>query len=286
LVITKDFESHSQSWGNLTWQEWTALDASRSAFNANVVTDAGLYRIRSPKCNGLVYIGQTGRNLRERARSLARGVYRDSDDVPWNDPHTAAPILWAYRHEDGFEFEVSIAAIELETPVRQCHEDYLLYLHRVECGHSTLANHGRLHPFWSRATNKGRGRAAQRREEPVSYPSLCPAIGNGDIDSSTWLGIEWTEFQKLNDKQAPDAAGAYRIHRDGDVLYFGESQSLKSRIRTHANDARFRGADVSFHVLPEAAPHQLKERETDLIGAYFGSTGLCPKHQYGAGCVE
>jgi hypothetical protein len=42
------------------------------------------------------------------------GVYKDSDDPPWNDPHTAAPALWAFRIEDGLQYELSVAECELE----------------------------------------------------------------------------------------------------------------------------------------------------------------------------
>ena len=32
---------------------------------------------------------------------LATGVYQQIQNPPWNDPHTAAPPLWAFRLEDG-----------------------------------------------------------------------------------------------------------------------------------------------------------------------------------------
>jgi hypothetical protein len=48
-------------------------------------------------------MGQTGRGLRERVRSLAVNLYRD--EPPWNDPHTAAPGLWAWRVEEGYEYD-------------------------------------------------------------------------------------------------------------------------------------------------------------------------------------
>ena len=61
------------------------------------------------------------------------------------------PLLWAYRHENNFQFELSVAPCELPSQLRQCQEDSLLYLHRIEYGHSTLCNHGRRHPLWTRA---------------------------------------------------------------------------------------------------------------------------------------
>ena len=140
----------------------------------------GFYRIRTPLYPGLVYVGETGRNIRGRVQELARGIGRGPYDIPWNDPHTAAPILWAYRVEDNFSFEVSVAAVTQPKHRRKCHEDYVLYLHRLRHGHSTLTNHGRLHPLWTRASNKAKGRPAQRREMPTVYESLPPANGNED----------------------------------------------------------------------------------------------------------
>jgi hypothetical protein len=32
----------------------------------------------------------------------------------WNDPHTAAPLLWAFRHEDDMKFELSFAVADLD----------------------------------------------------------------------------------------------------------------------------------------------------------------------------
>ena len=52
---------------------------------------------------GLIYIGQTGRSLRERTMTLRNHSGRDRNNPPWNDPHTAAPALWAFRIENGFE---------------------------------------------------------------------------------------------------------------------------------------------------------------------------------------
>ena len=169
---------------------------------------------------------------------------------------------------------------ELDTSTRQCFEDYLLYLHRIEFGQSTLANHGRLHPRWTRPSNKGQQKAAERLDEARSYPSIAPAVGGDDFHANNWLGLDWTVFEKLCDAKAPPISGVYRIRHRREILYFGESQSLQDRIRAHSKDDRFAGGEVSFHLMPEAFSHQLKERECDLIGAYFSSTGLGPLKQY------
>ena len=56
------------------------------------LTALGLYRIRRAGRDDLDYIGQTGLRLRDRLAML-RGIYRDK--MPYRDPHTVAPALWA-----------------------------------------------------------------------------------------------------------------------------------------------------------------------------------------------
>lgn len=38
---------------------------------------------------------------------MLRGVY-DDGEMPYRDPHTAAPALWALRQATGCAFEVSV----------------------------------------------------------------------------------------------------------------------------------------------------------------------------------
>jgi hypothetical protein len=58
---------------NLFWSPWIALDADLPTCQCTITRDSGLYRIRPPPSD-LNYIGQAGRNLRERTKSLATHV--------------------------------------------------------------------------------------------------------------------------------------------------------------------------------------------------------------------
>jgi hypothetical protein len=264
----------------LEWSEWISLEADLPAFQEHVASDAGFYRVRAKGHDGFVYIGQTGRSLRQRTRAeLAKHVMRPEDSPPWNDPHTAAPLLWAFRHEDGLSFELSVAVADLDVQMRQCYEDVLLYLHRLEFGRSTLCNHGRRHPWWSRASNRKDARPAHRLSVPVEYPSLQISSGDCDPLSSHWLGLSWEDFAALP-VTAPNVAGVYRLAKDGKLLYVGESRSLRSRLSKHAKDLRFLSCEVSYHCMPDALPHHLKEREADLIGSCLLHTKQIPLFQY------
>ena len=149
-----------KNWLGLSWSDWVGLDASPEAFRAVITTNSGLYRVRVEGVERLAYIGQTGRNLRQRTRALGRNTYRSQP--PWNDPHTAAPGLWAWRVEESLGYEVSVASKIIDTAERQCIEDMLLYEYRLEAEESTLCNHGRFHPSWSRPTNRKQARAMSK----------------------------------------------------------------------------------------------------------------------------
>jgi hypothetical protein len=62
----------------LDWTPWIPLSASLADMRTVIPKIAGFYRIRVTGRNELAYIGQTGRELRERIRSLALRVVRIS----------------------------------------------------------------------------------------------------------------------------------------------------------------------------------------------------------------
>lgn len=272
-------------WCSLGWSEWISLQSSLSAYQTAIPAAAGVYRVRARGKPGLVYVGQTGRSLRERTRALAKHALGESP--PWNDPHTAAPALWAWRVDEGLEYELSVARVELPTPDRQCLEDLLLLEHRLEIGESTLCNHGRFHPNWRRPSNRAKGRRMQRlpdgSQNPASGSSIPPVHLSGQPIDSNWLGLNWSEAVRLSGADVPNRSGIYRLMDASELVYLGESRQLRVRLRSHAS--RLAGASfrVSYCELPGALPHQLKEREADIIGAYYKQTRTPPRLQYGGG---
>ena len=98
----------------LLWSGWKPLaTASR---DPEVPPSPGLYRIRRIGRTDLDYIGQTGMGtmtLRKRLGML-HGVYGEL--MPYRDPQTAGPALWALYHQAGEEFEVSVVPVEGSTP--------------------------------------------------------------------------------------------------------------------------------------------------------------------------
>ncbi len=273
-------------WQDFKWGPWIPLDADIRNYKEAVTALPGLYRVRICDSAKLAYIGQTGRNLRERTRSLAKHTYSSESSPPWNDPHTAAPCLWAYRREEGLSYEVSVTPAELDQPTRQCVEDMLLYAYRLETGESTLANHGRFHPHWKRPSNKKNGRCMERLSvtaNSAAYDSLPPAAFVGEPFQSDWLGLDWSKMLSLDlaTDQSPRVAGVYRLFNASELVYLGESEDLRSRLMSHRMRFNDSVTGASWCVLKDALSHHLKERETDLIGAYFMCCRRPPRYQYG-----
>ena len=227
-----------------------------------------------------MYIGQTGRGLRERTGALAKHTLRSSQDPPWNDPHTAAPILWAYRIENDYDFEISVAEIKLPYAERQCFEDYLIFSHRLFYNYSTLANFGVAHPMWNKPSNKKAKRAMKRMYRPSRSTSLPRATNINQLNSGNWLGLEWSEPAALAGVSPPSEPGVYNITRENVLLYCGESMNFKERISNHKRNHLFNSANIAFFPMPGAQHNHLKEREIDMVGAYYEFLSQCPLYQY------
>ncbi|MDQ3656690.1 MAG: hypothetical protein M3457_16650 [Chloroflexota bacterium] len=89
----------------------------------------------------LDYIGQTGTRLGQRLGMLAGAL---ADEMPYRDPHTAAPALWALRHAERCSFDVSVAVVEGTTPWRKGLEALAIGLYRQEHGRSPTVEFGRI----------------------------------------------------------------------------------------------------------------------------------------------
>ena len=116
----------------LTWSDWLPL--KDSWLGGLLPQKPGLYRIRRVGRTELDYIGQTGAGgmtLKKRL-GILRGVY--AAEMPYRDPHTAGPTLWALRHANGGEFQISVVPIVGETPWRKGLEALAISLYREEYG--------------------------------------------------------------------------------------------------------------------------------------------------------
>jgi len=93
----------SYDWCSLPWSPWVPFSADRHAF-MEIPNEPGLYRIREVGTDYLMYIGETKRPLRQRLHNL-RMELSQAEQMPWSDPHTEAPALWAYQSERSSDLE-------------------------------------------------------------------------------------------------------------------------------------------------------------------------------------
>jgi hypothetical protein len=278
------FES---DWCSLPWSSWVSFQASRKDWGSLPV-EQGLYRVRPAGEDFLVYIGETGRCLRNRLNSLRRGAL--SDSMPFNDPHTAAPNLWAWRQEEHFEYECSASVFLGPATTRKSLECLLLWKYRLEKGDSTLCNYGRFHKNYIKSTNRSEGKRGYRlsddKENASGGQSSTPLKTRGNPTDHSWMGLNWSKPKTLTSEQVKDVIEASALYRimsaDGqNIVYIGESNSLRSRLTQHCRNFRNQGHTFSFVAVGEnIAKFQLHELETDLIAAHYDQTKSSPKFQF------
>lgn len=277
-------------WCGLDWTPFAPFEAGGAAFRS-IPPQPGVYRVRVTGKPVLVYVGQTGRNLRERLNDLRRNTL--ADQCPFNDPHTAAPKLWSYRHADGLRYECSAAPAASTHSQRHALECSLVWRYRVATGGSPLCNFGRLHPSYRTSRNRSTadrgGPLPGGQCNPGHAPSVPPLRAVGYPSDTGWMGLGWSPLSPLSRRSAADAPGCPGVYKllDGqswELLYVGESSSLRTRLRTHAASARGgRTVQVSYCPLPSmTAVCQRLEVECDLIGGYHFTTGRVPPLQFGA----
>ncbi len=227
----------------LHWSDWVPLqDVGRTT---TIPALPGLYRIGRVGFNGLDYVGQTGTTLRIRLGML-RGVY--ADQIPYRDPHTAGPGLWALRHSTGCDFQVSACPVEGSSdPWRKGLECVAISLYRQQTGQSPTINFGRV-PIGYRISSGNSARLAAAgkvvrggvtdmttQSHIVGVPPAGPLTG--DPQAQDWCGHVWSGWVPIAELPSivgRDDDGLYRLrgqHGSG-LLYIGEGRIL-SRVTTH-----------------------------------------------------
>ena len=173
--------------------------------------------------------------------------------MPYNDPHTAAPNLWAWRQEEKWDYECSAAIFTKSKAARKALECFLLWKYRLEKGESTLCNHGRFHKNYVKSSNRSgnkRGvRLSERELNPSWGPSHPPLKLQGQPLDENWMGIRWSKplLLSLNaSSQVPNTSAVYKIFPTGKKLltYIGESQRLHNRFIQHSR----KFADIFFFI--------------------------------------
>jgi hypothetical protein len=263
----------------------------------------GLYRVRRVGRTELDYVGQTGLGKMTLRRRLGmfRGVF--TAEMPYRDPHTAAPALWALRHVGAGAFEVSVAPVAGPTPWRKGLEALTIARHRQEFGRSPAVQFGRMPLGYQASTgNDARLVAEGKRQRggPSGAMKPCHLSGTppsgplgGEPEALGWGGHTWSSWRPMAEAGiVRDASGIYRIRgQSGDgLLYIGEGR-IGARLRAHLAKTRRLGDRQGgvFSAAPSLetswvaggwAAHQRLELEVDLIASHLLVTGRVPRAQF------
>jgi hypothetical protein len=239
-------------------------------------------------------------NLRRRMAML-KGVYKA--DMPYRDPHTAGPGLWALRDSMGASFEVGFCEVDGDTQWRNALEDVAIALHGERHGASPTLNFGKMPDGYQMSSgNNARLVAAGKRfrggpsdKAGAEHEAGIGPIGSLDADTTgpRWCGHRWCEWRRLTAEAISAAlrgSGLYRIAGNGSIVYIGEG-NLKARLRAHA--AKLTAGTPQGEVLAAAAApkfssvagaawnrRQRLELETDLIAAYVLAERAAPAAQF------
>jgi len=269
----------SRYWGGLLWTPWikfTDLDKD------SLPRQPGIYRVRPVGKNFLMYIGQTSRTLDVRVRKeLAETFLKAGDEMPFNDPHTAAQSLWVWAREEGWEYECSVAPVDMTKDdtgkLLETWESFLLWLHRIQTGDSTLCNFGKFHPEYTRSRNRRTGirgaRITDGSRNPAGLPSVAPIKSLSDL--------HWSEMQFCTDyylNKVPNVPGVYVIQNMSRVQYVGQSKHLRDRLKSHCIPDH--GYLFQYCALYRDLHHQLLEIENDVIALHIKYDGRPPEHQF------
>jgi hypothetical protein len=285
----------------IVWTPWRPLLGGW--LDRSLPSGPGLYRIRRSGRDDVDYIGQTSLRLRDRLGML-RGVF--GAEMPYRDPHTVGPALWAIRHATQCDFEASVAGIEGDTPWRKAMECVAIALYRQEHGRSPTFNFGRM-PSGYRMSSGNNSRLVQAGLRfrggphddtlPSHEPGIAP-VGtlDGDPTASDWCGHSWSPWRSINQAVSVlglRASGLYRLRAQDaqTMLYIGEGR-VRHRLVAHYRKLagpeqrqgdifRSAGAFEASCVLNDHwLGHQRLELETDLIAAHVLSTGTVPPAQF------
>jgi len=279
-----------RAWCGLTWAPWVGFKSSRREWKT-IPEAPGVYRVRPVGQSFLMYIGQTGRGLRERLgelRSNALAVV-----MPYDDPHTAAPNLWAWKQEENWEYESSAVPTNLPERDRKALECYLLWQYRLERRESTLCNHGRFNEKYLKPSVRKKGRQGRKLfpNEPPNLaggPSHPPLCLEGDPLDRHWMTLDWGDTVPLTLEElgrTPHCQALYRIVdlTTKDILYLGQTKDLRNRLMSHRPRYKEKESiDFSYYRLPETIrSYQRLELENDLIGGYYAQVKRSPSDQFG-----
>lgn len=249
----------SQDWLGFEWSDWSILKPGSNKIS-NVPETPGFFRIKQTSRPGLEYVGQTGRDLKERIVHFANDLSGKAPEGNGSTRH-----LWELGDSGGrFEFSYMNPNIARSETDRIGLENVMLAMHLKYRGRSPTVN-------LNRKLSSGENRNSVI--ESLEW-------GSGDFTSPDWMGLEWTTPRKLEDRGEIDSSKVvYRIWFPDFIpplAYIGKSTNVANRLVKH--EKKF-GSGALFSVAP--VDSNLKDVEASLIASHYLDTNTLPKGQDG-----
>lgn len=215
--------------------------------------------------------------------------------MPYNDPHTAAPCLWAIRDRDGPGFDCSWTTppAAADAMSRKGLEAALVAVHRRTCTTTPTANCGGMIGGYQKSRNRSTGdrgrRVSDTHPDAPRRPSVEPLPWTDwtEVCSTSWMGLDGTVVDALASvsTDVPNDSGLYRLWDPTTappLHYVGQSAHLRSRLYAHR-----RNRDVTLRVAYAPPPGEAfdarrcrLEVETECLGAHYLAVGVSPEAQF------
>jgi hypothetical protein len=276
------------TWCGIQWTQWIPFE---SPDILTLPTGPGVYRIKATGIDELFYVGQTGRNLQERLLALIQNTLQNPEQMPYNDPHTAAPSLWSWHNAEGYRYECSVASVPttISTEKREAFESSLLWRYRLQAGTSTRCNHGRFHPRYIKSSNQRNGRRGRRlRDDEANRPTWGPSYpalpAHNRPENQDWMTLQWTELLPFEQQTFPHQSvpGVCKLLDSNNHLVCVEvDQDIQARL-IQFNRRKWTSYPLFFSIVtfvPGILPYQLLEIKNDLISGYYDLTRKPPLEQ-------
>jgi len=282
----------------INWSEWTPLFPTGEL--GVIPQEPGIYLVSHASLSGVQYVGHSRTDLRNRIRRMGYAI--DSDEMPYRDPHTAAPCLWAIADEYSADYRVCWASIdrigedeeqssltstrtigELAT-VNELVGLKAAYIagYRFVSRQSPTANFGYMIPGYEQSGPRSSGRRggeieqgdveAGMREETISTWEQWD-----DVTSEAWMGFDWETYDRGDfEDPYPDAEGVFRIWQKGTntLTQVGATTNIRNQVldaETHDD-----GTMVSFDQREIGDISDRQAVATDLVGAHYLAKDVVP----------
>lgn len=283
----------------INWSEWTPLFPTRKL--DVIPQEPGIYLVSHEALNGIQYVGHSRTDLRDRIRRM--GYEIDSEKMPYRDPHTAAPCLWAIADNYDGNFRVCWASIdrigtgetqssltstrtigELAT-VNELVGFKAAYIatYRYFTRQSPTANFGHMIPGYEQSGDSNSGNRGGRLEEEDVQPGGREATIStweewDDVTSDSWMGFGWKTYDLRDfEDPYPEAQGVFRIWQKGmnSLTRVGATTNIRKQVldaETHED-----GIIVSFEPRNIGEVSDRQAIATDLVGAHYLARDIVPK---------